>query len=330
MSPVLELDGVSRRFGEVVALDELSFSLAPGELGGFVGANGAGKTTAMRIIMGVERPDAGEVRWNGARLVHEARRRFGYMPEERGLYPKMRVLDQLVYLATLHGMNRADAARDASWWLEQLGLGERMTDRLEQLSLGNQQRVQLVAAMTHEPDLLVLDEPFSGIDPVALETMSGAVLDYAHERGVPVLFSSHQLELVERLCDTVVIIDAGRLVAAGDVAELRRQGRRRDRRLRIEVAGARESDWARRLDGVHVVEEAAHGDIVETWLQIDDPSRIGEVRESVLDAARAAGAVIAFEEARPTLTELYRDAVASNRDRAPAAIPRTRSGGTHQ
>jgi ABC-2 type transport system ATP-binding protein len=308
---VLELDRVARRFGDVVALDGLSFSLEPGGLTGFVGANGAGKTTAMRIVMGVERPDTGEVRWRGKRPDHAVRRRFGYMPEERGLYPKMRVLDQLVYLANLHGVDRRVAAEQATTWIERLGLGERIGDRLEELSLGNQQRVQLVAALVHEPELLVLDEPFSGIDPVALETMSGVVVEYAHEHGVPVLFSSHQLELVESLCDSVVIIDKGRLVASGNVEELRRRGRERDRRLRIEVGGSR-GGWTHDLRGVEVLEETERGDVTETLLQIEDPTMTPEIRERVLDAARAAGAVIAFEELRPRLAELYREAVASS------------------
>lgn len=308
---MLELDRVARSFGDVVALDGLSFSLEEGELTGFVGANGAGKTTAMRIIMGVERPDAGEVRWRGQRPDHPARRRFGYMPEERGLYPKMRVLDQLVYLASLHGVDRRAAAEHATIWIERLGLGDRLGDRLEELSLGNQQRVQLVAALVHEPELLVLDEPFSGIDPVALETMSGVVVEYAHERGVPVLFSSHQLELVEQLCDSVVIIDAGRLVASGNVEELRRRGRERDRRIRIEVGGSR-GGWAHHLRGVELLDETERGDVIETLLRVEDPTATAGIRETVLDAARAAGAVIAFEEVRPRLAELYREAVASS------------------
>jgi len=199
----------------------VSFSVAPGQMFGFVGPNGAGKTTTMRIIMGVLAPDSGQVRWNGEPLSVGVRSRFGYMPEERGLYPKMRVRRQLSYLASLHGVDDPDAAADR--WIDRLGLTERAEDRVEQLSLGNQQRVQLAAALVHEPELLVLDEPFSGLDPVGVDVLSGVLLDYART-GVPVVFSSHQLDLVERLCEAVAIIKDGRLVASGAVEDLRGPG----------------------------------------------------------------------------------------------------------
>src|SRR5215210_3087875 len=162
---VLEVIDLSRRYGDTVALDGLSFTVEPGQLFGFVGPNGAGKTTTMRIILGVLEPDGGEVRWRGRPVDLATRARFGYMPEERGLYPKMRVRDQLAYFASLHGLSRAAAAAATDHWLERLGIGERAGDRVESLSLGNQQRVQLGAALVHGPELLVLDEPFSGLDP---------------------------------------------------------------------------------------------------------------------------------------------------------------------
>ena len=201
----------------------MSFAVTPGQMFGFVGPNGAGKTTTMRIVMGVLAPDAGEVRWNGEPLQMRMRSRFGYMPEERGLYPKMRVKKQLSYMAALHGVEDPDASADR--WIDRLGLTERAGDRVEELSLGNQQRVQLAAALVHEPELLVLDEPFSGLDPVGVDVLSGVLLDYART-GVPVVFSSHQLELVERLCEAVAIIKDGRLVASGTVEELRGPGQK--------------------------------------------------------------------------------------------------------
>jgi ABC-2 type transport system ATP-binding protein len=206
-----------------VALDGVSFAVEPGQMFGFVGPNGAGKTTTMRIAMGVLSADRGQVLWRGAPVDASARRRFGYMPEQRGLYPKMRVRTQLAYLAALHGVDAPEAAADR--WIERLGLSERAGDRVEQLSLGNQQRVQLAAALVHEPDLLILDEPFSGLDPVGVDVLSGVLGEYA-ATGVPVVFSSHQLELVERLCEAVAIIKDGRLVASGTVEELRGPGRK--------------------------------------------------------------------------------------------------------
>jgi ABC-2 type transport system ATP-binding protein len=256
-----------------VALDGVSFAVAPGQMFGFVGPNGAGKTTTMRIVLGVLEPDRGSVLWNGAPVDLAVRRRFGYMPEERGLYPKMRVRRQLVYLASLHGVGDPSAA--AERWIARLGLTERAEDRVEQLSLGNQQRVQLAAALVHEPELLVLDEPFSGLDPVGVDVLSGVLREYA-ATGVPVVFSSHQLELVERLCEAVAIIKDGRLVASGTVASLRGA---RDAVIRVVVDGH------------------------ERVVPAGDP-------DAVLDAARSEGTVSYFAVERPSLTELFREAVA--------------------
>lgn len=217
---MLTLTHLSKRFGAVQALDDLSLTLAPGELVGFVGANGAGKSTAMRIVMGVLDADAGEVTWDGHPITADHRRLIGYMPEERGLYPKMKVAEQLVYLARLHGVPKEDARAAAEEWTARLALEERRGDDVQKLSLGNQQRVQLAAALVSDPALLILDEPFSGLDPVAVDVMSQVLRERA-AAGVPTLFSSHQLDVVERLCDRVVIIRSGRLVADGTIEELR-------------------------------------------------------------------------------------------------------------
>ncbi|WP_086839536.1 ABC transporter ATP-binding protein, partial [Amycolatopsis kentuckyensis] len=215
----LEIDRISKRYGAKVALDGVSFDVRAGELFGFVGSNGAGKTTTMRIALGVLAADGGEVRFDGKPVTHETRTHIGYMPEERGLYPKMKVLDQLVYLAELHGLSANEAHRNAETWITRLGLAERRKDEVQKLSLGNQQRVQLAAALVHDPAVLVLDEPFSGLDPLAVDVMSGVLREKA-AAGVPVVFSSHQLDLVERLCDRVGIIRGGRMVAVGTVGEL--------------------------------------------------------------------------------------------------------------
>jgi ABC-2 type transport system ATP-binding protein len=268
---------------------------------GFVGPNGAGKTTAMRIVLGVLAADAGRVRWRGADVDAAVRRRFGYMPEERGLYPKMRVGDQLTYLARLHGMAEG-AARDAAGeWIDRLGLADRAGDRVEKLSLGNQQRVQLAAALVHRPDVLVLDEPFSGLDPVGVDVMSGVLAEQA-ARGVPVLFSSHQLELVERLCEAVAIVKDGRLVASGGVEELRERGARARRLVRVELAGEPPAGWAADVARVRVVRPLARGALLEL--------EAGGDADAVLDAARRAGSVTHFSLERPSLAELFREAVA--------------------
>src|SRR5947209_10941664 len=266
---------------------------------GFCGANGAGKTTTMRIAMGLARPDAGEVRWRGKPLDAAARRRVGYMPEERGLYPKMRVGEQVAYFARLHGLDAAAASRAAADWSERLGVAGRRDDRVEKLSLGNQQRVQLAAALVSRPEVLILDEPFSGLDPVGVDSLAAALLDQCRD-GVPVVFSSHQLDLVERLCDSVGILARGRMVASGPVAELRR--REPGRVLRVVVPDAAPG-WAAALPGVRVVSQQA-GD---TLLELDP----GTDDQSVLAAALRTGRVSHFAWREPTLVELFREAVAA-------------------
>lgn len=296
---MLEIDRLSRRYGEVVALDDLSFTVRPGQMYGFVGTNGAGKTTAMRIILGVLEPDAGEVRWNGRTLDPDIRREFGYMPEERGLYPKMRVLDHLVYLARLHGMARITATSAATELLEALDLSLRAADRVESLSLGNQQRVQLAAALTHEPTVLVLDEPFSGLDPMGVDAMA-AVLRARVDAGAAVVFSSHQLDLVERLCDAVGIIRAGRMVADGTVDELRGDTVRRYR-LQVDAAPGWAQVLAGQIPGLAVLDGVAEAELVELPDDADD--------QRLLDAARGLGPVRQFTPVRPSLVELFREAV---------------------
>ena len=294
----LELIGLRRTFGDVVALDGLGFSVPSSTLFGFVGRNGAGKTTTMRIICGLLAADAGSVTWRGRPIDADVRQRIGYMPEERGLYPKMRVRDQLEYFGVLHGLSHVQARTAATDWLARLGLGDRAGSRVEQLSQGNQQRVQLAAALVHQPEILVLDEPFAGLDPIVCDLLTELLREQAAQ-GVAVLFSSHQLELVEHVCESVAIIDRGRLVVCGAVDELRAAG---PRMVRTEVRDA-SGDWTAGLTGVKVVERAADGVVLELAPDADS--------QRVLDAARRAGKVARFAEERPTLAELFRDLVAA-------------------
>ena len=312
---MLEVDGLTKRYGTKLALSDLSFSVRPGEVYGFVGANGAGKTTAMRIMLGVLAADSGVVRWQGKSVTFETRRRFGYMPEERGLYPKMRVTEHLVYLARLHGLDRATATRSADALTERLGVAERRNDAIEKLSLGNQQRVQLAAALVHDPEVLVLDEPFSGLDPVGVDALAGVLLERAR-RGVPVVFSSHQLDLVERLCDSVGIINAGRMVATGTVEDLRAQEGRRQLLVIVRDAPA---GWVAVIPGVTVVSERRGELVLELADGVDD--------QEVLAAAARAGRVEHFSWRQPTLTELFREAVTdADEQAAPAEGGRDRQG----
>jgi ABC-2 type transport system ATP-binding protein len=295
----LELSGLTRRYGPVVALDDLSFSVHPGQVTGFLGPNGAGKTTTMRAVFGLTTLDAGSVRWNGAAVRQADRRRFGYMPEERGLYPGMQVGEQLEYLGRLHGLSAAAAAAAAAGWLERLGIAGRARSKVESLSHGNQQRVQLAAALVHRPEMLILDEPLAGLDPAGIDAI-GAVLAAQARAGLPVLFSSHQLDLVEDLCESVVIINRGRLVVTGKVDDLTTRG---PQRLVVRVAGDRDGAWARGLRGA-TVSEIDRGSV---RLVLGDKAD----SDSVLKAAMAAGRVTEFAVARRRLSEVFREALAA-------------------
>jgi ABC-2 type transport system ATP-binding protein len=296
---VLELDGLSRRFNDTVALDGLSFTVPAGQVFGFLGPNGSGKSTAMRAIMQLVALDSGRVRWDGGPYGFAECRRFGYMPEERGLYPTMRVADHLVYLARLHGKSAAAAAVATSLWLERLGIADRADAKVEALSLGNQQRVQLAAALLHDPDLLVLDEPFSGLDPVGVDDLA-AVLAERAAAGATVLFSSHQLDLVEDLCESVAIVHHGRCVAAGTVRDLARGGRPR---VVVEVRDDPDGNWASALPGVRVTGNERG----RLRLVLDE----GTDPQHVLSAAMAAGAVEHFAFESRKLSEVFREAVAA-------------------
>jgi ABC-2 type transport system ATP-binding protein len=296
---MIQTRGLARRFGDLTAVDHVSFDVPRGVLTGFVGGNGAGKTTTMRMIMGLLGIDAGEVLWDGAPITATVRRRFGYMPEERGLYPKQRVLDQLVYLGELSGMSTGEARRSAQEHLERFGLAERAGERVEKLSLGNQQRVQIIAALMNEPLALILDEPFSGLDPTAVDSMADLLREET-SRSTPVLFSSHQLDLVERLCDHLVELAGGRVVAQGSVAELTSRGPER-----LRLVTDRDAGWVRDLRELHVVDVDGPTALVE----VDDADVAG-VRRQLLTAALDRGEVVELARVVTPLSEIYREVTA--------------------
>jgi len=293
----LVLQGLRRRFGTLTALDDLSFSVSAGQVVGFLGPNGAGKTTTMRAIFGLTDLEAGTITWNGRAVDSTLRRRFGYMPEERGLYPSMGVGEQIEYLGRLHDMSAFDAREQTRYWLERLDLAQRALSKVESLSHGNQQRVQLCAALVHRPDLLILDEPLAGLDPNAIDTIGEVLVEQA-KSGRCVLFSSHQLDQVESLCESVTIIDHGRLVATGSVDELATSG---TRRLVVRVDEDRDARWAQHLPGVEV-SEVSGGEV----RLVVDPSLDSDV---VLRAAMAAGHVSEFSFHRRSLSEVFREAL---------------------
>ena len=293
---MIQVRGLTRRFGDTTVVDDVSFDVPPGLLTGFVGGNGAGKTTTMRMMMGLLGLHGGEVLWDGRPVTDADRRRIGYMPEERGLYPKQKILDQLVYLGELSGLRSGEARRTALESLARFGLTDRAGDRVEKLSLGNQQRVQIIAALLNHPRALILDEPFSGLDPRAVDSMVDLLREET-ARAVPVLFSSHQLDLVERLCDRLVVLSQGRRVAAGTVAELRDAG---VPRFRIVLGG--DAGWVRDLGGLEVLDLDGATALVEL--------RQGGAEQHLGAEATRRGDVHEFVRVRPALSEIYREATA--------------------
>lgn len=295
---MLEIIDLHKRYGDVVALDGCTFEVQSGRMLGFLGPNGAGKTTTMRSVFGLVRPDRGEVCWKGEQVTADMRMGFGYMPEQRGLYPKMKAHDQLVYMGRIHGMTAPDASASADRWLTMLGLEDRRDSATEALSHGNQQRVQLAAALVHDPDLMVLDEPLSGLDPLGVDTMAEVLRGQA-EAGKAVVFSSHQLDLVEDLCDDVAIINRGRIVLAGNVAQLKTAAP--IRHLELEMEGPAEAVLSS-LAGVRSAEVVEGRHVLTVDAETD-------VRQVLAEAERG-GVVRHFVYTTPSLTDLFREAVA--------------------
>ena len=295
-SSLLEVHNVTRSYGSRAVLKDVSFGVRGGRITGFVGSNGAGKTTTMRVILGVLAPDSGSVTLDGSPLGEGQRTRFGYMPEERGLYPKMKLAEQLVYLGRLHGMSSEQAKASTDALLERLSLTERADTLVEALSLGNQQRAQIAAALVHDPEVLVLDEPFSGLDPIAVESVLAVLKDRA-DAGVPVLFSSHQLDIVERLCDDLVVIADGEIRASGSREQLRSEHAKD--RFELQVDG--DAGWLQSEKGVTVLEFAAGYALFE----VDSPA----TAQRVLKSALAKSPVQRFAPSQPSLATIFKEVI---------------------
>ncbi len=307
----LEIDHVTKRFGSTVALDRLAFEVARGEVFGFLGANGAGKTTTMRICLGIIRPDDGGIRWEGRSTEDVSRRTWGYLPEERGLYPRMGVLDQLVYFASLYGLARDVARREGLAWLTRFRISDYSDRRAEELSKGNQQKVQFIAAILHDPEVLLMDEPFTGLDPVNLVLLREA-FNELRDRGRTLIFSTHQMETAEAMCESVAIVDHGRLVAGGRVRDLKRASGRRTLRLGIEGGGS--PAWLAEIPGVEVL-PLLTGDPTLEILPGAEPA-------AILAAVLARGASVThFEVVEPSLEALFIELVGRPADEMAPIAP---------
>lgn len=318
---MLQISHLTKNFGKLCAVNDLSFQVSPGEIMGFVGSNGAGKSTTMRIILGVLEADSGTVTWQGKPLNFHVRQSIGYMPEERGLYPKMQVGEHLVYLAQLHGMSSVQARHSMEHWTEVLGLAPRRRDEISKLSLGNQQRVQLAAALVHNPQILVLDEPFSGLDPIAVEVMSEVLRERA-SHSVATLFSSHQLDLVERISDRITIISGGKLVSSGTVTQLRDNAsvrffvRPADANQVVPIRGS-----LQKVKGVVNVKRQSDQEGVGLLITFKEGLKPNPAR--LLQVIQSAGTVSEFSRYRPSLSEVYAGVVTS-KEPAPTAPSRRR------
>ncbi len=295
----LIVEHLNKRFGPFQAITDLSLDVQEGALFGFLGPNGAGKTTTMRMILDLIRPDSGQITWNGTPVRAVARRSFGYLPEERGLYPKMEVAAQLLFLARLSGLSKQDAHAALEEWLERLQITANRHKKVEDLSKGNQQKVQFLAAVLHNPTILIMDEPFSGLDPVNTAVLKESFLEL-HRRGKTIIFSTHQLEQVEELCEDMVLINKGYMVVKGRVQEIKRQHGHHVARLKLDNDA--EASWLDALDGVHVT--ARRQDYLEMQLQTDLTPNL------IVEAALAHGGIISrFELVEPSLTDIFLELV---------------------
>jgi ABC-2 type transport system ATP-binding protein len=292
---------VSKSFGTFQAIQDLSMEVREGTLFGFLGANGAGKTTTMRMILDLIRPDAGQITWNGRDVRTVQRHNWGYLPEERGLYPKMEVGEQLLFLARLHGLSKQDASRELEEWLERFQISANRKKKIEELSKGNQQKVQFLATILHDPTILVMDEPFSGLDPVNANVLKEAFLEM-HRRGKTIIFSTHQLEQAEELCQDIVIINKGQPVVQGGVREVKRQYGRNVVLLKLDNDA--EAPWLEQVPGVQVTKRRE--DYIEMHIQANfNPNLIVEA------ALQHGGSISRFELVEPSLTDIFIEKVSA-------------------
>lgn len=295
----LVVDSINKSFAQLHVIKDLSMEVREGSIFGFLGPNGAGKTTTMRMILDILRPDSGHITWNGRDVREVPRRSWGYLPEERGLYPKVSVEDQLVFLARLHGLSKSAAHQHLDEWLERFQISSYRKKKVEELSKGNQQKIQFMAAIVHDPEILIMDEPFSGLDPVNANVLKDALLEMRN-RGKTLIFSTHQLEQVEEMCEDILIINKGQTIIAGSVRDVKRQHGHNVARLKLD--NDPEARWLDTLEGVQVTKRRQ--DYIEMQMQANLNPNV------IIEAALQHGGIInRFEVAEPSLTDIFIEAV---------------------
>ncbi|GEN82759.1 putative ABC transporter ATP-binding protein YhaQ [Sporosarcina luteola] len=288
----LQLENVTKRFGDFTAVDDLTLSIEEGTMYGFLGANGAGKTTTFRMILGLLNANEGQIAWNGKTISYSTSPEIGYLPEERGLYPKMKVEEQLIFLGELRGMKKADAKKAIGYWLDRFEVPQYLNKRVEELSKGNQQKIQVIAALMHDPKLLILDEPFSGLDPVNVEMLKRAIIDFRNT-GATIIFSSHRMDHVEELCEQLSIIHKGQQIVKGSLREVKRSFGRQNVRIRSD------HDLTK-LDHILGVKSVSHS-VEGAVFQIEEE----DVANELLTAALQEGPIRHFEIEEPSLQDIF-------------------------
>lgn len=288
----LRIDNVTKKFGDHIAVDNLQLEIPEKGLFGFLGGNGAGKTTTFRMILGLLDPTSGEITWNGQKIDYGKSHLIGYLPEERGLYPKLKVKDQLVYLGRLRGMRKSDIEAEMEYWLDRFEIPHYANKKVEELSKGNQQKIQFISAVIHRPSLLILDEPFSGLDPINVEMLKEAVIDLA-DNGTTIVFSSHQMEHVEEMCENICILRAGKTVVKGNLAKIKQSFGKKN----LNLYGDMPFDSLKTMPGVLRYQEVVGG----CKLQIENES----VSQEILKSLSGKGFLRRFELEEPTLNDIF-------------------------
>jgi len=313
----LTVEHVDKSFGQLHVIKDLSMEVKEGSIFGFLGANGAGKTTTMRMILDILRPDSGIITWNGKNMREIPRHNLGYLPEERGLYPKVEVQEQLVFLARLNGLSKTDALAHLDEWLERFEIPQYRKMKVEELSKGNQQKIQFLATILHDPIILIMDEPFSGLDPVNANLLKDAFLEM-HHRGKTIIFSTHQLEQVEELCEDVVIIDKGQTIIRGSVREVKRQQGRNVARLKLDNDA--EALWLDTFDGIKVTKRR------QDYIEMNIPSNLNP--NLIIEEALRHGAIISrFEITEPSLTDIFIEKVSKTATQDTPTTIASKAGG---